>query len=191
MTGARRGPARSEASRLAILESTARLVTERGYEHLTIEGIATDAGVGKQTIYRWWRSKAALVAECLFAGMLLPAELLPPDTGDLRADLAAWLELVLTSIQAPETAGLFRSLAAASAEDETIGRGLGETLAAGATLLGRIERAKASGEIAPEPSPELVVESLVGVAVLRVITRAPIEPGLAGRLVDALLPARS
>ncbi|HWL59720.1 MAG TPA: TetR/AcrR family transcriptional regulator [Microbacteriaceae bacterium] len=188
MTAPRRGPARSEAARVAILESTARLVAERGYEDLTIEGIAADAGVGKQTIYRWWGSKAALVANCLFEGRLLPAEFLPPDTGDLRADLADWLETVLEHVAAPETATLFRSLAAAAAVDESIGRGLGEVLAAGDTLTGRLARAIAAGDLPPDTSPKLVVDALVGVVVLRVITRGPVEPGLPGRLVAAVLP---
>lgn len=188
MTGARRGPARSEAARVAILESTARLVAERGYEDLTIEGIAADAGVGKQTIYRWWGSKAALVADCLFEGLLLPTELLPPDTGDLRADLTTWLETVLAHAAAPETATLFRSLAAAAAADASIGQGLGDVLAAGETLVGRLERAIDAGELPPDTSPTLIVDALVGVVILRVITRGPAEPGLPAELVAALLP---
>ncbi len=189
MTGVRRGPARSETARVAILEATARLVTERGYEDLTIEGIAADAGVGKQTIYRWWGSKAALVADCLFEGRLLPTEFFPPDTGDLREDLITWVDTVLGYVEAPETAGLFRSLAAAAAADETIGQGLGEALAAGESLLGRIEQAVAAGEVASNVSPAIIVDALVGVVILRVITRIPAEPGLARRLVGAILPA--
>jgi len=61
----RSGPVRSEAARQAILEATARLLVERGYDHLTMEGIAATAGVGKQTVYRWWPSKGAVIAECL------------------------------------------------------------------------------------------------------------------------------
>ena len=188
MTSARRGPARSESARLAILEATTRLFAERGYEQLSIEGIAQAAGVGKQTIYRWWRSKAAVVAECLFEGLLLPTEFHPPDTGALQTDLITWLDTVLSHVDAPQTAGLFRSLAAAAADDESIGRGLGEAIAAGETLIGRLESAAARGELADGSSPALIAEALIGVVVLRVITRTPVEPGFAARLVRALLP---
>ena len=63
-----RGRRRSERSHEAILAATQRLLLERGYRELTIEGIAARAGVGKQTIYRWWPSKAALVLEAYLAG---------------------------------------------------------------------------------------------------------------------------
>ena len=187
MTGARRGPARSETARLAILDATARLVVERGYEQLSIEGIAADAGVGKQTIYRWWASKAAVVAESLFERRLLAVQFAPPDTGNLRADLTLWLESLFAYVEAPESAALFRSLAAAAAADASIGEGLRGALAAGEELTGRLERAVEAGEIAASASPELIVEAIVGTVILRIITRAPAQPGHAGHLIKALL----
>ena len=53
----RAGPVRSAAAREAILAATAKMFQEQGYDQLSIEGIAREAGVGKQTIYRWWGSK--------------------------------------------------------------------------------------------------------------------------------------
>ncbi|MGO7983441.1 helix-turn-helix domain-containing protein, partial [Rhizobium johnstonii] len=74
----RRGPVRSEVARMAILEATARQFEARGYDQLTMEGIAAEAKVGKQTIYRWWPSKSALVADCLIAGLLFQHRLSAP-----------------------------------------------------------------------------------------------------------------
>ncbi len=68
MALARSGPVRSEAARLAILDAAVALFAERGYDHLTIEGIARRAGVGKQTIYRWWSSKGDVIAEAILEG---------------------------------------------------------------------------------------------------------------------------
>ena len=50
------GPLRNERTHQEILEATAQLFALDGYDKLTIEGIAQEARVGKQTIYRWWKS---------------------------------------------------------------------------------------------------------------------------------------
>ncbi|MDN3263848.1 TetR/AcrR family transcriptional regulator [Streptomyces sp. CSDS2] len=54
---------RSEKSRRAIYAAALSLVAEVGYPKTTVEGIAARAGVGKQTIYRWWSSKADVLLE--------------------------------------------------------------------------------------------------------------------------------
>lgn len=78
---------RNPATHQAILDATVRLLEHDGYGPLTIEGIAAAAGVGKQTIYRWWHSKAELVVEAYIA----EAEALNavPDTGNVTDDLLA------------------------------------------------------------------------------------------------------
>ncbi|MFB8202001.1 TetR/AcrR family transcriptional regulator [Kitasatospora purpeofusca] len=79
---------RSEAARLAVLNATDDLLVEVGFEGLTIEGIAAAAGVAKQTIYRWWKSKVDILFDNLVldaaTGLAWPAEN-PADPGDLRA----------------------------------------------------------------------------------------------------------
>src|SRR6478735_639885 len=129
MSDRRRGVVRSEAARLAILDATASLFAEKGYDHLSIEGIAARAGVGKQTVYRWWSGKSELIAECLFEGKLLPDRFVVSDTGDLRADLMAWLGEVLAFLESPSDEGLFRSLIAAATANPDVGRRLREVLA--------------------------------------------------------------
>ena len=68
------GRPRSEASRQATLMAALELAAEIGYGRLTIEGIAARAGVGKQTIYRWWPSKADILLEAgaAKAGLRVP-----------------------------------------------------------------------------------------------------------------------
>ncbi|WP_371478583.1 TetR/AcrR family transcriptional regulator [Kitasatospora sp. NBC_00315] len=56
---------RSEGARLAVLNAADDLLVERGFEALTIEGIAARAGVAKQTIYRWWKSKVDILYDNL------------------------------------------------------------------------------------------------------------------------------
>jgi AcrR family transcriptional regulator len=65
-SGSRRpGRPRSEASRRAILDAAYRLVMECGYPEVTAQMIAEAAGAGKQTLYRWWPSKAAVILDAV------------------------------------------------------------------------------------------------------------------------------
>ncbi len=57
------GRPRSEESRRAILAAVDDLLVEEGYAAMTMKGIAARAGVGKQTLYRWWSSKAEVLIE--------------------------------------------------------------------------------------------------------------------------------
>ncbi len=85
----RSGKRRSDRSHRAILQSALAILSEQGYGGLTIEGVAARAKVGKQTIYRWWPSKAAVVLEALTADT---QERIPvPDTGSVRGDLQTLL----------------------------------------------------------------------------------------------------
>ncbi|MGX1197442.1 TetR/AcrR family transcriptional regulator [Parvibaculum sp. MBR-TMA-1.3b-4.2] len=65
--------ARSQASFDAMLDATARLLARRGYEELTTNRIAEQAGVGIGTLYDFFPNKEALVAELtgrLMAGVV-------------------------------------------------------------------------------------------------------------------------
>ncbi|MEL4319262.1 TetR/AcrR family transcriptional regulator [Leifsonia sp. YIM 134122] len=187
MSEQRRGAVRSEAARRAILEATARLFAARGYDHLTIEGVAHEAGVGKQTIYRWWPSKSALVADCLLEGMLLPNRLGPPNTGDIRADLVTWLDEIFELVAQPIGESLILSLIAAAAENPDVGRRLYASMGATSALVERFEAAIAASEIRDDAPVQEIGEALMGPLVVRMLSRSPITPGTAERLVDVVL----
>lgn len=57
------GRPRDEKARRAILAATQQLVLEKGYAQVTTGDVAARAGAGKQTIYRWWPGKSALVLD--------------------------------------------------------------------------------------------------------------------------------
>lgn len=63
MTGKRQQ--KKEHTRQAILQAAIRLFGQRGYENTTIDTLASEAGVGKGTIYGYFRSKSdILLAFC-------------------------------------------------------------------------------------------------------------------------------
>ena len=71
---------RSETARTAVLDAATALVEELGYGSVTMEGIARRAGVSKQTVYRWWPAKAAVVLEALNEG----AAVIAPASDDVE-----------------------------------------------------------------------------------------------------------
>lgn len=187
MTAGRRGAPRSETARVAILAATVRLFATRGYDHLSIEGIAAEAGVAKQTIYRWWPSKGALIAECMLEGMLLPGRFVPRDTGDVRADLAAWLDAIFGFLVDPAGESIFRSLISAAAENVEVGVRLRDSLGAASSLVERLGRGVEAGQIPPNAPLQEVSEALVGAVIVRALSRTPLAPGDPERLVDAVI----
>ncbi|MEU0485469.1 TetR/AcrR family transcriptional regulator [Streptosporangium sp. NPDC006013] len=70
----------------AILDATAGLLSEVGYDRMSIDQIARRASASKATIYRRWAGKEALVVD-LICNHLEIDVVPPPDTGSMRGDL--------------------------------------------------------------------------------------------------------
>lgn len=108
---------RSEKSRMAIFAATREVLLERGFDGLTIEAVAARAGVGKNTIYRWWPSRPALVAEVVLedADSLLTAV---DHSDDAVADIVSWATAFTTALTTPRGYAMLRTLMAASMEHD-------------------------------------------------------------------------
>jgi len=113
-----RGRPRSETARSEILLATSTLLLERGFDQFTLAEVALKAGVGKQTVYRWWATKASLVAECVLEGILpVEADLVTPEDDPVAA-IRTWLTVSAARLSQPQQAALFRALNAAAASDD-------------------------------------------------------------------------
>ena len=181
------GRKRSERSRLAILTAAYELVGEIGYARLTIEGIAARAGTGKQTIYRWWPSKADVVLDALAtkADLHIPI----PDEGSYAADLRAFLLASFALGTQSTLIGILRALMAeAQIDPEFWQRFRDGFLQRRRDALGAITgRAQARGDLPPGLSPGTVADIVFGVIWYRVLaTRELPDSGLASELVTAL-----
>jgi AcrR family transcriptional regulator len=89
----------------AILDAAAALLAEKGYAGVTIDAIASRAGAGRQTIYRWWSSKAAIFMEVYNrSAQATIGEAGEIDTGSLAGDVQA-LILGLRSLFSQTIAG--------------------------------------------------------------------------------------
>lgn len=188
---------RSEKSRRAIYAAALSLVGETGYAKTTIEGIAARAGVGKQTIYRWWPSKAAVLLEAFLdlgeqaaeaAGGDLAYEI--PDTGDLAADLKLVLRATVDELNDPTFEAPTRALAAEGIVDAKIGAEYAEKLLEpqAALYVRRLRAAQEAGAVRDDIDPRTAMELLTGPIVHRWLLRTlPLTHAYADSLVDYAL----
>ncbi|HVV07639.1 MAG TPA: TetR/AcrR family transcriptional regulator [Amycolatopsis sp.] len=102
-----RGVVREEA----ILDATLAVLAEKGYDALTMDAVAAHARASKATIYRHWPGKAELVVSAV-KRRARAGTLVPPDTGGLRGDLIAVLDLMRETLRGQDAALLFGLLAA-------------------------------------------------------------------------------
>ena len=57
---------KAEKTRSRLLESARRLISERGFDHVSVEDITKDSGVAKGTFYHYFECKEEVVAELSF-----------------------------------------------------------------------------------------------------------------------------
>jgi AcrR family transcriptional regulator len=175
MTAARPGRARSETAWKAILEATRDELATQGFDRLSIDRIASAAGVGKQTVYRWYPSKNSLVAECILRGYVITPSIDVADTGDVRRDVASWLADFAAGSRQPDAAALIRAGTAAAAEDPDIAARYQEVVSANEdALVLRLDAGIAAAQLPADTPTAALAETIVGSLLYRVLTRQEI-----------------
>lgn len=135
---ARRSPARHRA----LLAAARACVVRDGYAATTIDAIAAEAGSGKQTIYRWWPSKAALFVE-VYTAIVSREALVPPASGSATERLAGMLRRLFRLYRETPAGGILAGLIAASTSDPETRDAVAEGLVIGrADLAGEIVEAE-------------------------------------------------
>jgi AcrR family transcriptional regulator len=171
MATERRGRPRSEVVHHAILEATRDLLIENGYAGLSMDRVAARAGVGKQTVYRRWPSKAPLVTDAILDSARPTGVALPPDTGDVHRDLREWLHGQVDFLAVPRNASLVRALAAAAADDPDDAAALYRQLTGPGRdgLLTRLRAAVDAGQVRAESDLDAVADALTGAILFQVL----------------------
>jgi AcrR family transcriptional regulator len=165
--GRPRDPSRDGVIRAAILS----LLAEVGYGALTMDAVAAEAGVGKATIYRRWRTKEDLVVDTISA--INRAEMPVPDTGSLEGDLREMLHAVVASMNGPNGAAT-QSLLSTIPHHPA----LAEAFREGPLGIWRqgfdeiFSRAEARGELRPGLAGTVVAEAITAPLVQRWLVRA-------------------
>ncbi|MGW2324328.1 TetR/AcrR family transcriptional regulator [Streptomyces sp. NPDC001700] len=184
---------RSERSHRAILDAALELVAEVGYPKLTIEAIAARAGVGKQTIYRWWPSRAAVLLDAFVdlgeraAGAAGGAV---PDTGDLAADLRGVLRATVDELLSPTYDLPYRALAAEGIVNPEIAAEFVRRVLEPSVqrYVERLRAAQRAGQVAADLDPRIAVELVTGPITARWLLRTlPLTHAYADAVVGMAL----
>jgi len=181
--GRPRDPSRDGVIRAAIL----RLLADVGYGALTMDAVASEAGVGKATIYRRWRTKQDLVVDTI--SDLNRAEATPPDTGAVESDLREMMHQMVALISGPTGAATLSLLSTMPHQPA-----LAEAFRHGPLAVWRQsydaiwERAEQRGEVRPGLSRSIAAESTSALLVQRwLLTGEPVDEAYADEVLETVV----
>ncbi|WP_459545814.1 TetR/AcrR family transcriptional regulator [Nocardia sp. X0981] len=184
------GRRRNEAARRAILDAAVDLLPGHGGLTVTTADIAAKAGVSKQTIYRWWPSKGAVLLEAMTEWARNNAP--DPDSGSLHEDMTSILTATFAAATSPPMSALLRAVLAEAQSEPATAELLADFARDRRAVLHRVlDRARTRGELPANTDVELLADQAYGVLWYRLaVARTPLDAELAARLADSLLPGR-
>jgi len=166
------GRRRSTSSRDAILRAALTLTQKKGVTVTTIEAIAARAGVGKQTIYRWWPSLGAVVFDAYLE--ILKEKIGWSETGDLARDLSEQLQRVLALLQDRKFGLPIANLVAEAQRDPALAATMKEkiTVPYRQATLARLRAAQQRGDLSGTIDLDLFADALFAPAWMRLLLGA-------------------
>ncbi|WP_367197798.1 TetR/AcrR family transcriptional regulator [Amorphus sp. 3PC139-8] len=172
----------------AIVEAALACAIRDGVQATSVDAIAAQAGVGKQTIYRWWPSKAALYVDVY--SEIVGKDVLMPDPGPLTTRLAAFLSKLFRLYRETPAGRILAGLVAAATSDPETRRALQEGLVLGRAELveGLVGEAVADGTFGGDPA---IANEIVVAVVWKRLVMAPdsLDDAFARTLADLALSA--
>ncbi|MEM9035877.1 MAG: TetR/AcrR family transcriptional regulator [Actinomycetota bacterium] len=181
-----RGRTRDEGARLRVLDAAFELVGAASPGQVTINEIAERAGVAKQTIYRWWPSRTAVMLDALVRGTM---EATPfRGTDDPRADFERHLKAVIRLFNS-DTGSMIRELLAEGQADPEIAAEFRDRFwgprreLSRSRLVSAVER----GLVRDDLDVDLVLDAIYGPLWLGLlIGHRSLRAGDAARILDAV-----
>jgi AcrR family transcriptional regulator len=170
-----------------VLAAMRSALAAKGYAAVTIEGLAADAGVAKQTIYRWWPSKAEILGEALLEGTLPGSDVEVPFTDDLATDLRTWFTATSAALSDPEGSTIARALIAVVAKKPELGEQLTKSLVEPIRnwVIRRLQVATDAGEVSV--GADVIADQFVAIAAFEALIGRPLEPAWIEETVRVML----
>lgn len=177
---------RIERTRRVVLDATADLVAEHGYDNTTIEGVSERCGVARSTIYRHWAGKKQLVVEAVKNRLVLDPDI---DTGSVEGDIKKFLTELVAWFANEDVVMIALSMLAAAHRDPAMARMHADATRARRDQLVRlIRRGIARGELPEDLDAEEAVSDLAGaIFYKRVVLHEEIPSDYVARRTDRWL----
>lgn len=170
-----------------IVNAAVDLLTEGGFERLSMEAVAARAGVAKATIYRRFACKVDLiVAMCqAFSPPISEA----PNTGALRTDLEMWVSSLVDSLTSSDTGRLLPAMISAAKENVEVREALHRFSATRRSrIIGIVAEAIDRGDLPPTADADLIGDVVVGALMYRTMIRGGvIDAPFIASLIDGVL----
>ncbi len=183
----KRGRPRDPEADGRILAAASALILLRGFDSMTVDEVASNAGVGKATVYRRWARKEDLAVAAM--EQLYRDEMPTPDTGSIRGDLLEMYAAVLAFVNTPTGIDFVRTTIKESMRDDRVAA-LHREASEQAEEKSRVvfDRALERGEIRDDVPVSAVIHLVGSLVAMRAITGQPM-PAVdeADRLVDLVL----
>ena len=167
------GRPRSASAHARVLETAGQLFAERGIDGTSMDAIAEASGVSKATIYKHWPDKRALCLEVMSSlHDVHPLPAVQP-TGDVRADLVAFLGRQPPKPRTELRSRLMPHLMAYAARNPAFGQAWRQQAIDPPRLqvIALLERAIAEGRLSGEIDVEAEAVGLVGPMMYRNMLR--------------------
>jgi len=169
----RRGRPRDPSTDEHIVAAAAELMLSRGFDKMTVDDVATRAGVGKATVYRRWPSKDDLAVAAM--EQVYGVEVPEPDTGSVEGDLRQCYRDVLGSVSSTRGRDLLRASITESLRDDRIAELYRDASQRREALTRRtLERAIDRGEVRRDADLDVLAQWLSGLLAFRVVTQRPL-----------------
>ncbi|WP_019507270.1 TetR/AcrR family transcriptional regulator [Pleurocapsa sp. PCC 7319] len=182
-----RGRPRSPETREKILKATYEILNEVGFMDLTIEGVAAKAGVGKPTIYRRWKTKAALAMDA-FLEFVTP-EIAFPDSGKAKEDFRKQMQKIVKLMNSPKGEVLASVIGCGQSNNELIAAFRDNWLIprredAKRIFQGGVER----GELRKDINADVAIDALYSPLFYRLLLKhQPLTNEFVDELIDAVI----
>ena len=169
-----------------ILDATLEVLSDMGYDRLTMDAVATRAKASKATLYRRWNGKVSLVIDAL-----LSAKTTPPaaDTGSLRGDLIASF-CGMGGLTDEKSVATFASVITAISRDRDFAEAFRRDVIGPKSEVSRsiFARARDRGEIPASVDIDLLAPALAGIVLHRLYVMGEVpDEALITRVIDQII----